>query len=159
MTSNPSNGSALQIPLPRLDGKRTPRTKTVVPINPVPVRILLVDDEPQVVESASRLLERLGYLVTALTSSIKARQLFYEYPHEFDLVITDMSMPLMSGLELAADLVKLRPDLPIILCSGGGGPICLEVARQVGIKEFLLKPANIVELTKAIRRVLDYEEE
>ena len=156
MTSNRSNYSALKVQLPRLEGNRTLRAQTVVPIIPLPVRILFVDDEPQLVEVVRSLLERLGYQVTATTSSVKARQVFYEDPEKFDLVITDMFMPLMSGLELAADLVKVRPELPIILCSGGGGAICLEVARQVGIREFLLKPANILELAKAIHRVLDF---
>jgi len=158
VTSNPSNGSALKVHLPSLDGNRTLRTQTAAPINLLPARILFVDDEPQVVEAAARLLKRLGYRVTACASSLQARQVFYDDPHEFDLVITDMSMPLMSGLELAADLVKLRPDLPIILCSGGGGPISLEAARQAGVKEILLKPANILELAKSIHRVLDYQE-
>ena len=158
MNSNPINGAALKVQVTRPDGNRTLPHKSVVPLNLLPVRILLVDDEPLVVGAAASLLKRLGYLVTACTSSIKARQVFSENPQEFDLVITDMSMPLMSGLELAADLVKLRPDLPIILCTGGGGPICLEVARQAGIREILLKPANIQEIAESIQRLLDYQE-
>ncbi|MFZ5453990.1 MAG: response regulator [Thermodesulfobacteriota bacterium] len=159
MTIEPGNGSGLQIHLPRLDGAKTPRAKAAAPLAPVPVRILFVDDDPPVVEVAVTLLEHLGYLVTALTSSIEAWQVFRGDPQGFDLVITDLSMPLMSGLELAAELVELRPDVPIILCSGDSDPISPETAQQLGIREFLTKPANIVELTKAIRRALDYEKQ
>jgi CheY-like chemotaxis protein len=158
VASIPGNGTGFQINLPSLDGAKIPQSERAAPLKPVRVRILFVDDEPLVVESTGTLLEHLGYLVTALTNSLKARELFHYEPHEYDLVITDMAMPRMSGLELAADLLKVRPDLPIILYSGGIETFSSEAARESGIREFLKKPANIGELAQAIRRVLEAEE-
>ena len=114
-----------------------------------------MEDEGQVAEVGRRLLAHLGYQVTALTSSLEALEVFHRHPQAFDLVITDLTMPQMTGLELAADFIKVRPELPIILCSGYSESISPDTARQLGIREFLSKPVTIANLAQAIRRVLD----
>jgi two-component system cell cycle sensor histidine kinase/response regulator CckA len=151
------NGAGFQIYLPGADDNKTPRTDKTSPFTPARAHILYVDDERQTVEVGRKLLEHLGYQITAFTSSLEARKVFYDDPQAFDLVITDMSMPLMSGLELAVDLLKLRPELPVILYSSYSEPVSPEIARNLGIREFLMKPATIGDLARAIRRVLDSE--
>lgn len=158
MAGNPGNGSGFQVYLPGGESRITSRTEKVS-ITSFRERILFVDDERQALELGQRVLEYLGYQVTALTSSLEALEVFHRDPQEFDLVITDLAMPLVSGLELAADLVKIRPELPVILYSGFSESVSPEEARQSGIREFVRKPANIADLARAIRRVLDSEEE
>jgi len=118
-------------------------------------RILFVDDELALVDLGKKILERLGYHVTARTSSIEALELFIEQPEKFDLVITDMTMPNMTGDELAGRLMEIRPDIPIILCTGYSERISREKAQRMGIKEFILKPLVMSVLGRTIRNVLD----
>ena len=153
--SHPGKGSTFQVFLPRLENGSTRQTKKKPPPAPGKERILYVEDERQVAEVGRRLLGHLGYQVTALNSSLEAREVFHSSPHEFDLVITDMTMPQMTGLELAADFIKVRPGLPIILLSGYSDSLSPETARQLGIREFLSKPVTIGDFAKSIRRVLD----
>lgn len=149
------NGSGLQIILPSLDGVPAPKPGKTPSFFSTGVKILYVDDEWLTVELGRNLLEALGYRVTALTSSLEARRVFLDSPREFDVVITDLSMPMMSGLELAADLVQVRPDLPVILYSGDGEALSPETARSLGIRAFLMKPASIADLVRAIRLALE----
>ncbi len=106
---------------------------------------------------STQLLERLGYRVTARTSSREALAKFSAAPQDVDLVITDMTMPQLTGKELAAAMLQIRPDLPIILCTGFSEIITEEAAQQVGIKAFTLKPIIMKELAETIRRVLDQD--
>jgi len=101
------------------------------------------------------MLERLGYKVTAKTDSIEALQLFSATSDEFDLVITDMTMPKMTGEKLATEFMNIRRDVPIILCTGYSDQINEEKAKKIGIKEYLMKPIVIRDLAKTIRNVLD----
>jgi CheY-like chemotaxis protein len=153
--SQQGQGSSFQVYLPRLKRGKTPRSERAAPLTPGIERILYVEDERQVAEVGCRLLTHLGYRVTALNSSLEAREVFYSRPHDFDLVITDLTMPQMTGVELAADFVKIRPDLPIILCSGFNESVSPETLRELNIREFLMKPAKIADFAEAIRRVLD----
>ncbi len=118
-------------------------------------RILLVDDETILVELGERMLSRLGYRVTACSSSDEGLRLFTADPFRFDLVITDLTMPAMTGDRLAKQLIAVRPDIPIILCSGYSEQISREEARAFGIKEYVLKPISLCHLANAVRRVLD----
>jgi len=120
-------------------------------------RVLFIDDEEFLVELGKGLLERLGYKVTAMTDPNEALELFSGHPSKFDLVFTDMTMPGMSGLELARALLKKRPSVPIILCTGYNDEVSTEKAMAVGIRGFLMKPLSRSEITVAIRRVLDAE--
>ena len=104
-------------------------------------------------------LERLGYRVTATTDPAEALKMFASEPSRFDLVITDQAMPSMSGMLLANKLLKIQPELPIILCTGYSTTVSPEKAKEAGIKEFIMKPLARHELAQAIRRALDAREE
>ncbi len=117
--------------------------------------ILLVDDEEVIVEMEKQMLEYLGYHVTSRTSSIEALEAFRYCPDKFDLVITDMAMPNMSGEQLAAKLTKIRPDIPILLCTGFSETVTEKKAALSGISGFLLKPFVMMELSQKIREVMD----
>ncbi|MBT8341005.1 MAG: response regulator [Desulfatitalea sp.] len=118
-------------------------------------RILLVDDELPITTMSGQLLEKLGYRVTTRTSSVEALSLFQSKPYHFDLIITDMTMPNISGDRLAAEMMRVRPDLPVILCTGYSKVISDEMAKEMGIKAFIYKPIVKNELAKIIRQVLD----
>jgi two-component system, cell cycle sensor histidine kinase and response regulator CckA len=118
-------------------------------------RILFVDDEESLVEAGRSTLRRLGYKVVGVTDSQDALTLFLDNPGRFDVVIADHTMPVMSGLDLAKELVKERPDIPIILCTGYSDNASSEIAKEAGIREFLMKPLTKRELAEAVQRVLD----
>jgi len=118
-------------------------------------RVLLVDDEEVVVEVWSATLTRLGYRVTAFSNSAEALAAFRSAPDNFDLVITDQTMPNMSGAELAVEFLKLRPDVPIILCTGYSTKISEDETRKLGIKKYCIKPMDQQTLAKTVRGVLD----
>ena len=116
-----------------------------------------MDDEPSIVEINEQMLERLGYRAVTSTSSTYALDLFRKAPAEFDLVITDMTMPHLSGDRLTAEIMKIRPGMPVILCTGYSDRISGEKAHLLGIREFIMKPVNIGDLARAMRKVLDEE--
>jgi signal transduction histidine kinase/CheY-like chemotaxis protein len=140
-----------------------PITKISVDKKPYPVeetplgteQILFVDDELPIVKMNKQALESLGYKVTTRTSSIEALELFRSKPNDFNLVITDMTMPNMNGDELAGELMKIRPDIPVIISTGYSKKISNERAAEIGIKAFAMKPISKTELAKIVRRVLD----
>jgi CheY-like chemotaxis protein len=118
-------------------------------------RVLFIDDEDILAELGQRRLERLGYTVTALTDATEALEIFSRDPSKLDLVITDQAMPKLTGLHLARKLLKIRPDISIILCTGHSDTVSLEQAKEAGIREFLMKPVTKEELAAVVRRVLD----
>jgi len=117
--------------------------------------ILLVDDEDAIITMEKLMLERLGYQVTSRTSSIEALDVFRDSPDKFNLVITDMAMPKMLGDQLAVELIKIRPDIPILLCTGFSETMSEEKAASLGIKGFLFKPIMMKDLSQKIHDVLD----
>lgn len=116
--------------------------------------VLFVDDEPQIVTMAQQLLQRLGYKFIGCTSSVDALALFSRKSSEIDLVITDMTMPILTGIDLAVKLLDLRPSLPILLCTGYGDNTLPKLAKSVGIKDCIHKPFNSALLSETIRKVL-----
>ncbi|MFH0727892.1 MAG: PAS domain S-box protein [Pseudomonadota bacterium] len=118
-------------------------------------RILLVEDEEQILRLEKQMLERLGYRVTAFTSSVDALKTFSADPAAFDLVITDMTMPRMTGERLNQELSMIRRDLPVILCTGFSEYMSPEKAEAFGMKGFLMKPVVKSELAEIVRKVLD----
>lgn len=118
-------------------------------------RLLLVDDEPVIAEMQQRLLETLGYKVTIRTDPTEALQLFSNDPTLFDLVITDMTMPNLNGAQFSQALIKLRPDIPIVLCTGFSELIDEPRAKAIGIKEFALKPMIRSSISTIIRSALN----
>lgn len=121
-------------------------------------RILLVDDEPIVVEVTRRRLELLGYRVTSFLQSDEALESFRSDPEAFDCVITDQTMPKLTGEQLARAVLDMRPGIPVILCTGYSAVINEEKARKIGIRAFLMKPFNHQDLAESVRHALDYSE-
>ena len=117
--------------------------------------ILFVDDEPVITSIYQILLERLGYQVSTRTSSIEALEAFKARPNKYDLIITDQTMPHLTGEMLAKEVMTIRPDIPIILCTGHSDLINGEKAREMGIKAFVIKPVVITEMASTIREVLN----
>jgi PAS domain S-box-containing protein len=117
--------------------------------------ILFVDDEKAIVKLNKARLERLGYQVLGTADPHEALEMFRYKSIQFDLVITDMTMPNMMGDELAAEIMKIRPDIPIILCTGFSGRISEAQALEKGIRAFVMKPLEINELAETVRNVLD----
>ncbi|MEZ4526300.1 MAG: response regulator [Desulfobacterales bacterium] len=154
--SKPGTGSAFYVYLPRTctEGEEIlPDSAGAVPGGRE--RILLVDDEDQIVTMEKRILESLGYQVTAETGSLEALEIFRRNPEDFDLVITDQAMPKMAGSQLAENLMRIQPGIPIILCTGFSETFTEKDAGKLGIREFVLKPIVKKELAQTIRRVLD----
>ncbi len=118
-------------------------------------RILLVDDEEVLVSLGRQMLELLGYRVESRTSSIEALEAFRSNPDQFDLVITDMTMPNMTGERLAQKMMMIRPNLPVLLCTGFSESISPEKAASVGIKALLMKPIALHKLARMVRHTLD----
>ncbi len=118
-------------------------------------RILFVDDEEFLVEIGVEVLTGLGYEVVGRTSGLEALELFRNRPNRFDLVITDMTMPNITGSELARELMRIRPDMPVILCTGFSEAMTPGKAKDVGIKDFVMKPMVKSQIASSIRRVLD----
>ena len=118
-------------------------------------RVLLVDDEEPIARLEKQMLERLGYRVECSLSSVDALDTFMTKPNEFDLVITDMTMPALTGDQLAKKLISIRHDIPVIICTGFSDRINKSRAIDMGIKGFLMKPLLKSEMAQMIRKVLD----
>ena len=118
-------------------------------------RILVVDDEALLVEMCREMLTHLGYHITATTSSREALAIFKNQPEKFDLVITDMTMPEMVGIELARKLTEIKSDIPIILCTGYNEDLTPEMLKAASVRECMMKPFGHSKMASAIRRVLD----
>ena len=159
VSSEPGKGSMFQVYLPRIPGlAQALQVDAQLPAAGGGGRILFVDDEEDIVFSGENMLTRLGYQVVSTRSAQEALTLFRRQPESFDLVITDLTMPQMSGDQLADELVRLRPDIPIILCTGFGPGFrstlsSLEM-RSEGIREVVMKPFDRTDMAQAIRRAL-----
>ncbi|MCP4723193.1 MAG: response regulator, partial [Desulfobacteraceae bacterium] len=153
--SEPGKGTTFHVSLPMentLSEEQTPNSNTK--IKGGTEHILLIDDEEPILTMGKRMLERLGYQVTSSTSSLEALETFRDSPEKFDLVITDMSMPNMSGDKLSAELAKIRSDISILLCTGFSETMSEKKAISLGIKGFLFKPIGMKKLAQKIREVL-----
>jgi PAS domain S-box-containing protein len=149
-------GTSFNIYLPIIDDENSEQgPSTVQPLPSGTEKIMYVDDETYVSSTYTELLEYQGYKVTSITSSIEALALFKQNPTEFDLIFTDQTMPNMTGTELATEMLSIRPDIPIILCSGFNATTSKEEIKKIGIREFCMKPMEISLLTQITRRVLD----
>ena len=153
--SAPGKGSAFRVYLPKLkvDVKSQDADEGV--ITGGKERILFIDDEELLAQWGKEALERLGYNVTATTDSAEAEEIFSENPSHFDLVVADQTMPLVTGLTLSRRLLKIRPEIPIILCTGHSDAVSPETVNAAGIRGLLMKPLAKKELAEAIRNVLD----
>jgi len=153
--SEPDMGSTFHVYLPVIERETDPDMRSEETVPTGTERILFVDDEQPIVDIAKQMLEHLGYGVVTRTSSVEALELFRRNPEAFALVITDMTMPNMTGEEFANEIMFIRPDIPIILCTGFSRSITEEKAKVMGIQAFIMKPILRQELAETIRRVLD----
>ena len=153
--SEPGKGSTFTVYLPAIERRIEPDIRPEEPIPTGNERILFVDDEQAIVKMQKQALESLGYDVTARASGVEALNLFRSQPNRFDVVITDLTMPNMSGDELAGELMRIRPDLPIILCTGFSAKLDEQKAKAIGIRAFILKPILKRKIAEAIRQVLN----
>jgi len=121
--------------------------------------VLIVDDEKEITITLSQILSKHGYKVQAFTDSMEAMRFFKEKPGAIDLVITDMTMPGITGSQLAREMLSIRPELPVILCTGYSDLISIESAREAGILAYLQKPVMMSTLLQTIRQQLDSGQE
>jgi len=154
VSSEVGKGSVFTVYLPRVKADFVKDSSDESPIPTGNETILVVDDDEYQVQGMRDMLERLGYRVTGKTISLETLELFRKQPGFFDLVITDEVMPGITGSKLAEELLKIRPDLPIILCTGYSETINGDKARKIGIRELVMKPFDIREIAIAIRRAL-----
>ncbi|MBN1102333.1 MAG: response regulator, partial [Deltaproteobacteria bacterium] len=153
--SEPGKGTAFEVLLPTIEAETAGARQDSGPMPKGSERILVVDDERPLVDMEKEMLELLGYAVTTEQNSVQALDKFRKDPHQFDLVITDMTMPHTTGEKLAREIIAIRPEMPIILCTGFSENMNEEKARAVGIREFVMKPLVMRDLAFTIRKVLD----
>lgn len=154
--SEPGKGATFRVFLPSIHRKVESKSQDHLP--PLPKgneTILFVDDESPLVDLAIKMLQPLGYKIVGRTDSRQALEAFQAQPETFDLVVTDLTMPHMTGMELAENLIKTRADIPIILCSGFSNKVSSEKVKAAGIREFVEKPLSSRCLSESVRQVLD----
>ncbi len=155
--SEEGEGTTFQVYLPVIFEKQVARpgeTPASVQMPTGNERLLVVDDEESIIALEVRMLESLGYSVTAFNDAIKAKEAFVARPDNFDLVITDMHMPHLSGLELVELLLKVRSEVPIIISTGFSNRITSKTAQKYGVKKVILKPILLHELAQVVRSAL-----
>lgn len=152
--SKPGEGAEFQVFFPIADTVETASTPRAESLPTGNGRILVVDDEKYVAEMQKAMLEQLGYETTVRFSGVEALKDFKDQPERFDLVVTDQTMPHMTGADLARQLLKIRPDIPIVLCTGFSARIDEAGARKLGIKAFLMKPVALQRLAEEVHRLL-----
>ncbi len=157
--SEVGKGATFHVFLPRIVSEAAAVSGAEQPLPTGDERILVVDDEAPITGMLEQMLSRLGYAVTVRTDSREALNLFRKKPHRFDLVLTDMTMPGINGAQLTRALLELRPDLPVILCTGFSESVSEEEARAAGVRAYLMKPVVRSQLARAIREALAAETE
>jgi PAS domain S-box-containing protein len=153
--SRPGQGTTFTILFPLVEGKTAVETETIQALPMGSETILFVDDELSIVKMVREMLERLGYKVETAITPQDALERFRLNPDHFDLVITDMTMPQMTGVKLSEKIMGIRPDIPVIICTGHSVLIDEERAKQLGIAAYVMKPIIMTEIAKTLREVLD----
>jgi PAS domain S-box-containing protein len=153
--SEKGQGATFKVYLPAIKSESFIETQAVFAPLTGTEHILLVDDEQILIDVGRQMLEKLGYRVSTADGSIEALQLFTKTPNAYDLVLTDMTMPKMTGDKLAVELMKIRPDIPVVLSTGYSQKMTEEIASELGIKAFIHKPIVEADLAKTLRSVLD----
>lgn len=148
-------GTQFSILFPLAQEKTEIETQTIQKLPTGSETILFVDDEISIVKMTLKILTQLGYQVETALNSIEALDLFQSKPDSFDLVITDMTMPKMTGAQLSEKLMEIRSDIPVIICTGYSSLIDEENAKALGLPALLMKPINMSEIAQTIRKVLD----
>ena len=153
--SQVDKGTTFTLIFPAIKGKEQRAKAKTKEVSGQNEHILIVDDEPQIVEFLSILLKMIGYRITSFSDSIKAVKYFRNNSDDVDLVITDLTMPNLTGAELTREVVSLRPSLPVILTTGYSESIDNDKMRRIGIRKILPKPLQQDDLLRAIKEVLD----
>ncbi|MEW6428812.1 MAG: ATP-binding protein [Thermodesulfobacteriota bacterium] len=153
--STPGTQTTFRVLLPEVDDEERKPDEAAREFPRGNERILLVDDEELLVEMGREMLERSGYRVTVRRNGKEALQTFMNAPDRFDLVITDQTMPGMTGVDLARNLLRIRPDIPVILCTGFSNVVDEDLAKAIGIREFAMKPLSWSAITKMLRKIFD----
>jgi PAS domain S-box-containing protein len=154
VTSEKGRGTTFKVYLPQCANVAEPETVESGSVVEGQARILYVDDEKQLAELGKRIFESLGYSVVAETDPHRALAVFRERPDEFDLVVTDLTMPELTGVEFMRELLTLREDLPVLLCTGYSDTLTAAKARKLGFKNLLRKPVSAGSLSKAVAAIL-----
>ncbi|MDH4320260.1 MAG: DUF3365 domain-containing protein [Desulfobulbaceae bacterium] len=156
--SEPGHGAVFHIYFPTIEATSDAFESNIKELH-IPTgnneRILIVDDEISIIEVNRDILENLGYQVTTFTDSREALAAFHNNPGGYDLIITDMTMPHLSGTDLTKEIMAIRPGLPVILCTGHSELLNKDNAQAFGIREYAMKPITIANLARIVRRVLD----
>ena len=155
LSSEFGKGTVFHVFLPVVNKDVLPAKEAIKQIPVGKEKILFIDDEDVLADMGKNMLERLGYHVTVRTSSLEALETFQNQPDQFDVVITDQTMPGMTGFDLARRMLQIRPDIPIILCTGYSSIISEEKAKSIGVREFALKPVGKRDIAMLIRKVLN----
>jgi PAS domain S-box-containing protein len=153
--TKPGKGTTFSLLFPVLDEKIKIKTETIDEIPRGHETILFVDDEKSITDMTQKMLRHLGYKVETSLNPLHALDLFQSKSDTFDLVITDMTMPQMTGAKLAKKLMEIRSDIPVIICTGHSSLIDEEKAIQFGIAGYVMKPVSMSTIAKAIRKVLN----
>ncbi len=153
--SKPGEGTVFHLYLPVVEKETQVESDSGKNVQYGSERILVVDDEAEVVVMLQRMLEILGYTVTSFASSVDALNAFKAAPDDFDLLLTDMTMPEMTGKALTKEILAIRPDFPVILCTGFSESIDEDKAKALGVREYILKPILRNQLAATVRKVFD----
>lgn len=157
--SAPGRGSVFRVLFPVLENSTEAVASQPISYPGGTERILFVDDEDLLVEVGVEMLNDLGYDAVGSTRAHQALDMFKARPDGFDLVITDMTMPGMTGDQLAAHILQHRPDTPVIICTGFSKRVSPEKISSLGVRALLMKPVTVQELSRTIRDVLDQVDE
>ena len=152
--TKPGEGTTFDIFFPCVKDKEIIETKDSELVYGQGEQILFVDDEKSLVDTTTKMLRHIGYKVIGETNSIEALKIFQKNPAKFDLVITDLTMPNMTGIELARELINIQPDIPIVLCTGFREKNNEKSAKAIGIKEVVTKPVNRKKISRIIQQLL-----
>jgi CheY-like chemotaxis protein len=153
--SKPGHGTTFEILLPVIEGEVPEEKEVHTEFTGGKERILFVDHEEWLAYIGEQMLTMLGYQVTVRTSSVEALKAFSSISGKFDLVITDKTMPNMTGFELAREIKRIDLNMPIILCTGFSDTADSEKIEKIGINDLVMKPLVMADLARAVRKVLD----
>ncbi|MBI5141481.1 MAG: PAS domain S-box protein [Nitrospirae bacterium] len=153
--SEPGLGTSFHVYLPSVGAASEGGQLGLKPLEHGTEHLLIVDDEEQIVLMEKEMLAGLGYTITACSTPEQALEAFRVCPGSYDLVITDMTMPHVMGTDLALEMLRIRPDIPVILCTGFSDLVDEKTAKSLGIREFVMKPILLTSLAGIIRKVMD----
>lgn len=153
--SEEGGGTSFIVLLPEVEARSLPKKDSPDVPDRGSEKIMVIDDENAIVEILRQMLGSLGYNVTATTNPYEALEMFSAHPDQFDLIVSDLTMPQLTGDRLAKEMLAVRSDIPVVVCTGFNSALTEDRAREIGIRKVLLKPVTRKQMTQAIREVLD----